>query len=327
MKVLVGIYSPVAAWNIPAGHVERLRRQFTRHQFVHALDEQELSGHVADADVAFTSELRPAHLAAAARLRWIHSPAAGVGSMLFPAMVASPVVISNSRGMSADHIAEHVVGVTLALFRKLPLALRSQAARHWAQDDMLQPPPLRTLRGAEALVVGLGSIGRASAWRLAALGATVRGIRRRTGEPVPDGVTTVGTPDDLQSLLAAADLVILAAAQTAETSRMIGGRELAWMRRDAVLVNVSRGKLVDEAALAAAVASGTIGGAALDVFEHEPLDPASPLWSLPNVLVTPHTSGFRPDHWDAATELFAGNLRRFEAGQPLVNVVDKSAGY
>lgn len=327
MKVLVGIYSPVAAWNIPAEHVERLRRQFPRHRFVHALDEEALAAHVADADVAFTSELRPAHLAAATRLRWIHSPAAGVGSMLFPAMVASPVVISNSRGMSADHIAEHVVGVTLALFRKLPLALRSQAARHWAQDDMLQPPPLRTLRGAEALVVGLGSIGRASAWRLAALGATVRGIRRRAGEPVPEGVTAVGTPDDLQGLLAAADLVILAAAQTAATRRMIGERELAWMRTDAVLVNVSRGKLVDEAALAAALASGTIGGAALDVFEHEPLDPGSPLWSLPNVIVTPHTSGFRPDHWDAATELFAGNLRRFEAGQPLVNVVDKSAGY
>ena len=99
------------------------------------------------------------------------------------------------------------------------------------------------------------------------------------------------------------------------------------MRRDAILINVSRGKLVDESALATALASSLIGGAGLDVFEHEPLDPASPLWALPDVIITPHTSGFRADHWHAATSLFAENLRRFDAGEPLLNVVDKNAGY
>ena len=108
---------------------------------------------------------------------------------------------------------------------------------------------------------------------------------------------------------------------------MIGARELSAMRKDAILINVSRGKLVDESALVEALASNMIGGAGLDVFDQEPLDPASPLWSLPNVIITPHTSGFRPDHWDAATDLFAENLRRFDAGEPLLNVVDKDAGY
>jgi phosphoglycerate dehydrogenase-like enzyme len=108
---------------------------------------------------------------------------------------------------------------------------------------------------------------------------------------------------------------------------MFGREELEAMKPDGILVNVSRGKLVDERALADVLASGSIGGAALDVFEHEPLDPASPLWGLPNVIVTPHMSGFRADHWDAATELFSENLRRFDRGEPLLNVVDKQAGY
>ena len=327
MKILVGIYSRFAAWNIPAAHVDRLREAFPQHTFAHAPGEDGVLHEIADADVAFMSELRPEHLAAARRLRWIHSPAAGVGGMLFPAMLDSNVVITNSRGLSADHIAEHVLGVALALFRKLPLAMRSQAARHWAQDDMLDPPPLRTVQGAQALIVGLGSIGRACAWRLAALGATVRAVRRRSDQPMPPGVIHVGTPQDLTAMLTAASLVVVTAAHTSETRRIIGERELAAMPADAVLVNVSRGKLVDEDALARALRAGAIGGAALDVFEHEPLDPASPLWALPNVIITPHTSGFRADHWDAATDLFAQNLRRFDAGEPLVNMVDNEAGY
>jgi phosphoglycerate dehydrogenase-like enzyme len=229
--------------------------------------------------------------------------------------------------MSADHIAEYVIGVTLALFRKLPLAFRSQAKKSWAQNDAIAPPSMRTIQGSSALIVGLGSIGVACAWRFAALRAVVSAVRRRSGQPKPEGAQQVGTPDQLRSMLSNADIVVITAAQTNETRGMIGTEELRVMRKDAILVNVSRGKLVDEAALAHALAAGEIGGAALDVFEHEPLDPASPLWSMPNVIVTPHMSGFRADHWDAATELFAENLRRFEAGKPLINVVDKIAGY
>jgi phosphoglycerate dehydrogenase-like enzyme len=127
--------------------------------------------------------------------------------------------------------------------------------------------------------------------------------------------------------LPAADVVVLSAPQTAQTVHLIGARELALMKRDAILVNVSRGKLIDEAALVSALDEGRPGAAALDVFEHEPLDPASPLWRRGNVLITPHVSGFHADYWPQATALFADNLRRFLAGQPLANVVDKEAGY
>jgi phosphoglycerate dehydrogenase-like enzyme len=155
----------------------------------------------------------------------------------------------------------------------------------------------------------------------------VSGIRRRPEGGSQPGVQEVAGPDRLHALLSTADVVLISAPDTPATRHLIGERELASMKRDALLVNVSRGKLVDEPALVHALNTGVIGGAALDVFEHEPLAEASPLWSLPNVLITPHTSGFRPDHWDAATALFAENLRRFERGEELFNIVDKEAGY
>ena len=331
LTILVGVYSPVLAWNIPAAHVARLQRDFPRHTFLHALSDEEALRVIPRADVAFMSELRPAHLQAAPSMRWVHSPAAGIGGMLFPAMVQSGVVLTNSRGISADTIAEHIVGVTLVLFRKLPLAFTAQAGRRWAQDDILALPPIRTLAGAGALIVGLGAIGSAAAHLLHALGAHVTGIRRSGSGPMPPGVQRTARGDELRDLLPHADVVVLAAPHTRETEGLIGARELAAMRRDAVLVNVSRGSLVDEDALVAALtapdATRTIGGAALDVFAHEPLPSASALWSLPGVFITPHMAGFRPEHWDAVIDLFGDNLRRFEAGQPLRNVVDKEAGY
>lgn len=341
MNVLVSIHSPFEMWNIPRGHVERLAGAFPSHGFLHAADDQEGVALIGQADVAFSSQIYREHLAAAPRLRWIHSPAAGVGGMLYSEMRQSPVVITNSRGMAADTMAEHAIAVTLMLFRRLHLAVRRQVERTWAQDEISAPPPNRSISGARVLIVGLGAIGTAAAARFAALGAHVFGIRRRSqgprsgmppasafsvGEARPDLIDVAG-PDRLRDFLRHADVVFVAAPQTPETHHLIGARELASMNRDAVLVNVSRGKLVDEAALIEALRASRIGGAALDVFEHEPLAADSPLWGFPNVLITPHTSGFRPDHWDAATELFAENLRRFETGTPLLNVVDKQAGY
>jgi phosphoglycerate dehydrogenase-like enzyme len=332
MNVLISIHSPFAMWNIPQRYVDRLRRDFPRHAFLHATGDAQARELIPDADVAFMGTIQRDQLAAAGRLRWIHSPAAGVGGMLFPEMMASPVAITNSRGMSADTIAEHVLAVTLAIFRRLPHALRSQQAKEWAQDA-ISAEGHRSIAGARVLIVGLGAIGGAVAARMAALGAIVTGIRRRASPAgasaprTPDGVTTVAAPDRLTALLPGADVVVLSAPHTRETRGLIGAAELAVMGPDAILVNVSRGQLVDEAALAAALQAGSIGGAALDVFNDEPLPADSPFWTLPNVLITPHTAGWRPDHWDAAVALFAGNLRRFESGEPLVNMVDKQAGY
>ena len=327
MTVLVLIHSPFRMWNIPAEHVVRLQREHPQHTFLHARDDDEGLRLISGAAVAFSSQINRDHLAAASRLRWIHSPAAGVGGMLYPEMVASPVVVTNSRGLAAETIAEHVLAVTLALFRRLPLAIRRQHDRMWAQDEISSPPGNRALAGSRVLMVGLGAIGTATARRMQALGATVTAIRRNAAAPVPQGVSAVRPPDELLVALADADVVVIAAPHTALTRGLIGERELATMKRDAVLVNISRGSLVDEQALAAALRAGRLAAAALDVFRHEPLTPDSALWDVPNLLITPHTSGFRPDHWDAATNLFAENLRRFDRGDALINVVDKEAGY
>jgi phosphoglycerate dehydrogenase-like enzyme len=260
-------------------------------------------------------------------LRWVHCPAAGVGHMLYPEMVESGVTITNGRGTSADTIAEHVLAVVLALFRRLPVAHTRQTQHAWAQDEIASPPGNRTIAGSQVLMVGLGRIGVATATRLTALGATVTGIRRRRdAAPVP-GVESVHPPEALHQLLPDADVVVLAAPQTMTTKGLIGEAELARMKRDAVLVNVSRGSLIDEDALVQALRSGALAGAALDVFRHEPLGSDDPMWDVPNLLITPHVSGFRRDHWDAAVALFVENRRRFAAGEPLLNVVDKTAGY
>jgi phosphoglycerate dehydrogenase-like enzyme len=325
VKILIYIHSQFAMWNIPADRVVRLRREFPEHTFVQAFDEAQCVGLIGDVDAVFTGQITREQLAAGARLRWIHSPAAGVGGMLFPEMVESPVVLTNSRGMSADTIGEHVLAVTLAMFRRLPDACRYQAEKVWAQDA-ISAAGNRSLAGSRIVVAGLGAIGRAVARRMAALGARVTGVRRHPGIGA-DGVERVVGPESLRDVLAHADVVVVSAPHTRDTRRLIGRAELAAMPSHALLVNVSRGPLVDEPALVQALRSGAIGGAALDVFNDEPLPPESPFWTMPNVLITPHTSGLRPDHWDAAIALFADNVRRFMAGQPLANVVDKKAGY
>ncbi len=325
MNILVSITSPFEMWTIPTSYVDRLRARFPSHAFIHARTDDEALTMYPEADAVFAGQISKEQLAAAPRLRWLHSPAAGVGGMLFPEMIASPVVITNSRGMSAGTIGEHVIAVTLALFRRLPHAFRSQAAGEWAQDA-IGAEGNRLIAGARVLVIGLGAIGGAVAHRMTLLGAHVTGLRRRA-VGLTHGEWTVAPSGHLHDLLPAADVVVIAAPHTRETRGLIGRRELSLMSREAILVNVSRGQLVDEPALIDVLRAGTIGGAALDVFVDEPLPPDSPFWTLRNVLITPHTSGFRPDHWDAATSLFAGNLERFDRGQPLVNVVDKLAGY
>ncbi len=328
MKVLVAIYYPDAlVWNIPSREVDLLRARFPNVVFAHARDNEATLREVRDADVAFSSILRADLLAPATRLRWIHSSAAGVGSLMSPELRARGIAVTNSRGLHATTIAEHVVGVTIMLLRKLHVAVRRQMDRTWAQEELSTPDATRSIRGSTVGVVGLGAIGSGVARAMAALGAEVRAIRRRPALPAPDGVAWVGGPDDLDDLLPRADVLVLAAPQTGATRGLIGARELGLMRRDAYLVNVSRGKIVDERALVQALTSGTIAGAALDVFEHEPLDAGSPLWQLPNAILTPHCSGFRQDYWQAIVDLFSENLRRFERGEPLLNVVDLDLGY
>ena len=323
MKILVAIYGN-PAWTIPANYAEALGERFPELTVAYAPDDAALGREIVDTDIGFLGRLKPELFATARRLRWIHSPAAGVGGLLYPQMVQSPVILTNSRGIHAVGIAEHVIGVTLMLFRRFHTAMRRQFEHRFATDEL---SAVRTLRGQRIGLVGLGAIGGTIAETAAGLGMQVSATRRNPGRPRPPAVDRLYPPSDLPELLRESDVVVMAAPLTAETRGLIGARELRLMKRDAFLVNVARGKLVKEDELAHELAAGTIAGAALDVFEHEPLDPGSPLWDLPNVIITPHTSGFRGDYWDAVSDLFTENVRRFLRGDPLMNIVDKRAGY
>jgi phosphoglycerate dehydrogenase-like enzyme len=254
------------------------------------------------------------------RLRWIHTASAGVDNVLIPGVVASGVTVTNSRGVFDTAIAEYVLGLVLTFAKDLAGSRDRQNRRVWEHRDT------ELVAGTTAVVVGVGSIGRATARMLRAVGVRVSGVGRTTRSGDPD-FGTVAAATGLARLLPDADYVVLAAPLTEQTRGLVGAAELAAMRPTARLINVGRGELVVEAELVDALTAGRIAGAALDVFECEPLPPTSPLWILPGVLVSPHMSGDSIGWRHQLAELFLDNLRRWCAGEPLLNVVDKDVGY
>jgi phosphoglycerate dehydrogenase-like enzyme len=258
-------------------------------------------------------------LARVPNLRWIHTISAGVDHLLFPELRESDAILTNASGVFNVPIAETVMAYILAVVKRLPEFWAHQREHRW------EKLPLRELRGLTVGIVGLGDIGTEVARLCRAFGMHVLGLRRR---PAPsDLADEVLPPDRLQDLLARSDFVVIAAPLTAETRGMIGRAELAAMKPDAWLINISRGAIVDEEALVEALREGRIGGACLDVFAEEPLPPESPLWDMPNVIITPHNSWSSPHIEEREIALFLENLRRYVAGEPLLNVVDKQAGY
>lgn len=328
LNILVGVISRFEAWVMPRVWVDRLRADFPAHAFLEAWDADAIRRLLPHADVAFTPFIHRDLFPSLHRLRWVQSPAAGVDMLLFPEMIASDVIITSARGIRARPIAEHVIGVAIALARQLPAAWRFQADHVWGQDSLEgRTTSIITLDGRRMGIVGLGAIGMEVARLASAFGMRVTGIRRTIGGPLPDGVEQILPPERLTDLLAQSDVVVLAAPTTSATAQLIGAREIASMKRGAFLINIGRGSLVVDEAVVDGIRSGHLGGAALDVFTHEPLDPRSPYWDLPNVIITPHTSGAMQDYWTPLVALFSENLRRFERREPLLNVVDKSAGY
>ncbi len=265
----------------------------------------------------------------ARRLRWVHSAAAGVGNALFPDMVASDVRLTNSAGVHAVPIAEYVVAGVLHFFRGLDVAAEQQRAARWDKHFFVSDhTPVREVAGARVLIVGAGGIGGQVAIRLAALGATCTGVRRHPERGAPDGFMRIVGPDAIDGELPGADVLVLAAPLTSESQGLMTRERLATLREGAILVNVARGALVDENALADALRDGRLRGAVLDVFREEPLAPTSPLWSLRNALLTPHISPVSPGRfWPRALEVFRDNWSRYDRGEPLRNLVDKRAGY
>ncbi len=325
MRIVVAIYEP-SFWTLPDDEVRRLAALLPDDEIVHVRSAGEQRAALADADVLFGTRLTVDDFAGAAKLRWVHSSAVGIGGMLFPSFVASPVLLTNSRGLHAEPIAEHAIALLLALRRSIHVAVRRQVEHAWAQDEIYRRPS-GPLTNVSLLVVGLGEIGSRIAELALRLGMNVSAVRKRVGEPAPHGLAKVRPAEQMCDALAEADAVILAAPHTNSAKHMIGEAEIASMKRGSLLINVSRGKLIDDVALVAAMRDGQIGGAALDAFEREPLPADHVFWDLPNLLITPHTAAFGQDYWRPAVDLFVENLRQFRSRGSLTNVVDKSRGY
>jgi phosphoglycerate dehydrogenase-like enzyme len=327
LKVLLFIQWPVKAWTIPDAHAVGLAMAFPDVEFVRAFTLEEAARAIVDVDAAFTPRLTADMIAIAPQLRWVHSPAAAVEGLLpLAELRAAGITVTNSKGIQAIPIAEHVMGGVLLLLRAFDRTIEAQREQRWIQHDLALQWP-RMLYRQRMTIVGLGTIGLEIAKRAHAFGVHVTGVRRHPDRERPSYVNEVVGPDALDDALRDRDIVVLSAPGVSATQRMIGAQQLALLNRGALLVNVARAGIVDPEAMRAALEAGQLGGAVLDVFEHEPLAADDPLWSTPNVIITPHSAGFRATHWDAVSALFSDNLRRFRRGEPLHHTVDLAAGY
>jgi phosphoglycerate dehydrogenase-like enzyme len=330
--------SPILSARYRAGDLERIRAAAPGARIITLSREGLTDESIEDVEVLLrgwlSAEAFDRLLARAPRLNYVHSASAGVERALTPAARERGIVITNARGVFSRPIAEYVLLMILAVSRRLPGLLELQRERTW------QPLEGVELRDVTVGIVGLGSIGRAVGALATAFGCRVIAVRRRSEEGTAslasDDETRsfgevmldrVAGPEGLPELLAESDFVVLAAPLTPETDHMIDSQALDAMKPTGWLINVARGRLVDERALVAALNDGRIGGAVLDTFTEEPLAPTSPFYDLPNVIVTPHTSWSSGRVLDRSVELFCDNLRRYAAGEPLLNVVDPTAGY
>ncbi len=264
-------------------------------------------------------------LASAPGLRWLQAPmAAPPAGYFFPELVAHPVEVTNFRGVYNDHVAIHAVALLLALARGLPRYVRQQQhaewARHLADEDVLHLPE------STVVVIGVGGIGAEIGRMLRAIGSRVVGVDPRRSD-VPDGFESMHQPEDLDDLLGTADAVVLTLPHTPESEGMFGAERLALLPAHCCLVNVGRGATVVLDAVAEALQNRTLSGVALDVFEEEPLPADHPLWRQDGALLTPHVAVVGPHVDDRRLGVFRDNARRFAAGKPLLNVVDKALWY
>lgn len=298
-----------------------------RVRIVAGLDRPEALRRASEANGADTSFASAEFLAAAKNLVWLQAHSAGVDRWAaMPALRDSKTItLTNMRGVHGPAIADHVFAMLLALTRDLPVHLAARSTGAWLRDGSGELEPF-ALDGKTLLVVGLGGIGTEIARRGHGFGMRVIATRRGD-EPGPGYVEHVGKPTDLLALLPEADVVALAVPLTPETEHMMDARAFAAMKPGSFLVNIARGRVVDQEALVEALRSKRLAGACLDVTEPEPLPVDHPLWRFPNVVITPHVASNAEITDERRWALFRENLRRFDAGEPLLNVVDLKAGY
>ena len=328
MKLLIVIHHRFELWRAPGWFGERLAEHFPELEVVQRDSYEGIDEQLSEAEIIFTISLRPDQLATTRNLRWIHAPTAAVHQFLFPQLVDSDVILTNSTEVHGPVVAEHVIALIFALAKKIPQATLMQQKHVWGKEAMWREGYFpREIAGATLGLIGLGSIGRRVAVMASALGMRVIAVREHIDKGAPDGVEAVFAPSELDKLLPQSDFVVMAAPLVSATQGLLNAERIALMKPDSFLINVGRGPQVDEAALASALRRRRIAGAALDVFEQEPLPPDSPLWNLDNLLITPHTAGLTAKLWDRHYDLFSDNLRRYVSRQPLRYVVDKHKGY
>jgi phosphoglycerate dehydrogenase-like enzyme len=266
-------------------------------------------------------ELLKAALRATPGVRWVHSRWAGLDNLLFPELVESPVVLTNGRGVFSQSLGEFALAAILYFAKDFPRMLRNQRAERWEPFDVDE------ISTQTVGIIGYGDIGRAVARRAQAMGMRVLALKRHFPDAPDPLVEQFYKPEAMAEMLARCDSVVIAAPLTAETRHMVGEAEFRVMRPSAVVINVGRGPVIDQAALVRALREGRIRGAGLDVFEQEPLPPGDPLWQMPNVLVSPHTADHTRDWIDDAMRFFLRQYERFRRDEPLENVVNKRLGY
>ena len=326
-KLLICVLHTFSEWNAKPVMAETIRAKWPQIKVVHLPDYGQVAAEIPDADIFVGSVLRAPQFATAKKLKWIHSTSAGVAQLMYPELQSSQVVVTNASGVFSVPMAEHIIGLLLAMARNFPDTLRQQEKAIWSQQELWDKPQhLAEVNGTVLHVVGYGSIGREVGKRAQALGMRVWGVTR-SGRGELTHAEKIIAASELHAVLPQADYILLCAPDTAETKTLIGEKELARLKRGARLVNVGRGSLWDEAALIRALENGTLAGAATDVAETEPLPASSPLWRAPNLFITPHTSALSDRLWPRETALLMDLLERWFDGRELTNRVEIARGY
>jgi phosphoglycerate dehydrogenase-like enzyme len=326
-KLVICVWHPFTEWRPKPLMSEAIRKRWPEMRVIHLTDYDLLPPELPDTDIFIGYSLRSEQLKEAPKLKWIHSTAAGVSQLIYPELRDSGIVVTNPSGVFSVPMAEHTIGLLLALARNFPDSVRGQDRRTWVQQDLWDKPQrLTELNGQLVLIIGFGSIGSEIARRAKAFDMRIWGVTR-SGEGDRTLAERIVSANDLHAVLPEADYVVVAAPETADTKHLIGDPELARMKPGARFINVGRGSLLDETALIRALESGCLGGAALDVTQIEPLPPDSPLWKAPNLLITPHTSAVSDRLWHRETALLLELLELWFAGKELFNQVNFSKGY
>lgn len=313
-------FQTLHVFGLPAAAFEPfVKESLPGRELVGLADEREFVSRAGEIEVLFALRPPRGHWQAAERLRFIQIIGAGVDALLPAPDLASAVRVANGRGISGGVMAEYALGWMLHFARRVERNAEQQARREWRMYA-----PAR-LEGATCGILGMGAIGRALADRAKALGMRVIGTQR-SPEPYGNADLVLGE-DGTDTVIAESDYLVVILPLTPATRGSLGADRLAKLKPEAVLVNMARGGIVDESAVAALLRDGRLRGAALDVFDEEPLPETSPLWDVPNLVVTPHVAGFSRDYLPLSFEIFVENLRRLEAGEPLRNEIDPARGY